>query len=267
MTKILYHANCIDGFGAAYIAKLARPDAELIPVRHDQPPPDVTGSEVYMVDFMYNKREQNQQVADQSIVLTILDHHKPNFEQAPLPDVGVLDDTRSGTGITWDFFFPSKPRPHWVDWTEDRDLWKFKLEGTREFHAYATSVPMTIEGWHDLTHTSLTSVALAGKAIMRSMQQYVEACAERGYMNHMHKFNVSWVSCNAHIGWGVSELGHYLLERFPEAQYSEVYCDGADGKTQHSLRSRSAEECNVAHIAKARGGGGHPCAAGYVSKA
>src|SRR3970040_843082 len=58
--KILYHANCYDGFGAAWSAwlKLEGLDAprqhDYIPVLYGDPPPDgLDGQDIVIVDFSY----------------------------------------------------------------------------------------------------------------------------------------------------------------------------------------------------------------------
>ena len=48
---VLYHANCNDGFGAAYSAwKLLGNRAEYIACSHGTPPPDVTGKKVVCLE-------------------------------------------------------------------------------------------------------------------------------------------------------------------------------------------------------------------------
>lgn len=59
-----------------------------------------------------------------------------------------------------------------------------------------------------------------------------------------------------------SEVGERLLEMHPQAPFSAYYMDRNDGKRQWGLRSRPDFDCSV--IAKAMGGGGHKCAAGFV---
>ena len=52
---VLYHANCNDGFGAAYSAwKLLGNRAEYIACSHGTPPPDITGKKVVCLDFSYD---------------------------------------------------------------------------------------------------------------------------------------------------------------------------------------------------------------------
>ena len=50
---VIYHGNCYDGFTAAWIANSALNDAELIPAKYGDPPPDVMAREVFVLDFSY----------------------------------------------------------------------------------------------------------------------------------------------------------------------------------------------------------------------
>lgn len=53
-TLIIYHANCLDGFGAAYAARehfKECPQVAYHPGFYQSPPPDIKGKHVIMVDF------------------------------------------------------------------------------------------------------------------------------------------------------------------------------------------------------------------------
>ena len=53
---VIYHADCTDGFGAAYSAwKLLGNRAEYYPCKHGTTPPDVKGKNVVILDFSFDK--------------------------------------------------------------------------------------------------------------------------------------------------------------------------------------------------------------------
>ena len=54
-TWVLYHAECLDGFGAAWAAwKALGAEAQYQPVRHGYPAPGMpAGRIVYILDFCY----------------------------------------------------------------------------------------------------------------------------------------------------------------------------------------------------------------------
>ena len=52
---VIYHADCTDGFGAAYAAwKQLGNRAEYFACKHGTPPPDVKGKIVAILDFSFN---------------------------------------------------------------------------------------------------------------------------------------------------------------------------------------------------------------------
>src|SRR6187549_3257027 len=51
---VLYHAECADGFGAAWALWRRFPQARFLAVKHGVPPPDgLKGERVVIVDFSY----------------------------------------------------------------------------------------------------------------------------------------------------------------------------------------------------------------------
>lgn len=52
-----------------------------------------------------------------------------------------FDMNRSGSQMAWDYFFPDFARPAMIDYIADRDLWRFKLPGSREIAAVLFSHP------------------------------------------------------------------------------------------------------------------------------
>src|ERR1044072_7252508 len=72
---VLFHADCSDGFGAAWAVWKRFPDAEFIPVKHGYPPPsDLDGRRALIVDFSYD-RSTLMLLAGRAAGLLILDHH------------------------------------------------------------------------------------------------------------------------------------------------------------------------------------------------
>jgi len=141
----IYHGNCADGFSAAWVVHQYFGDGEVDfhPGVYGQEPPDVQDRDVILVDFSY-KRPVLDVMATKASSILILDHHKtaaedlagfPNPEDGYAPDRwrmleamhgaaairAVFDMNRSGAGITWDFFFPDRPRPQLLNHIEDRD--------------------------------------------------------------------------------------------------------------------------------------------------
>ncbi len=256
----IYHAECADGFGAAWAVRMALGDTvEFHPGRYQEPPPDVAGREVILVDFSYKRDVLISMALDAKCIL-ILDHHKS--AEADLVDLPknvqtIFDMDRSGARMAWNYFHPGLLAPPLILRIEDRDLWRFKYHDTKEVMAAVFSYPFDFEIWDDLMEWSLKKLAAEGKAILRK---------------HMKDINdlirVSAIRCtisghnvpvlNAPYFYS-SDAGHILSQDEP---FAACYYETKKGVT-FSLRS-SPDGIDVSKIAALYGGGGHKHAAGFT---
>src|SRR5579859_5737173 len=165
---VLYHANCADGFTAAWVAWRALKDnAEYVAVNYGQPAPDVTGREVYVLDFSFKRPVMLQMLASAK-QLVVLDHHKTaqaelaglqmEADAGQCPSKIVFDMTKCGARLTWEHFF-SEPVPRLVRLVEDRDLWLWKLYGSKEISAAIASYPKTFDVWEQI-HSMLEGCSM-----------------------------------------------------------------------------------------------------------
>jgi len=73
---VIYHANCTDGFGAAFSAwKLLGNRAEYYPCTHGDKPPNVKGKNVVILDFSFDNKTTKKLIKDANNLL-VIDHHK-----------------------------------------------------------------------------------------------------------------------------------------------------------------------------------------------
>lgn len=281
-TLCIYHGNCADGFMSAWIVRRALSSSAVdfhAGVYQDQPP-DVTGRDVLLVDFSYKRPVMTEIVAKANSV-TVLDHHKTAAEDLlPMLDAGeirgVFDMERSGAGITWDFYFPSEPRPFLVNHVEDRDLWRFKLPMTREIQAAVFSYPYDFAIWDGLVNSfdqfGGTMLAVEGAAIERKHHKDIAELVK--VVTRPMKFDLSLsVAESLGIPGGASvvvpmanlpytltsDAGHLLCG--DEHPFAGCYWDTPEGRV-FSLRSRD-NGADVGAIAKQWGGGGHAHASGF----
>jgi len=72
----IYHGTCMDGFTAAWVVRKALgAEVEFHAATHGDPPPDVNGKNVIIVDFSY-RRPVLLEMARKATSMLILDHHK-----------------------------------------------------------------------------------------------------------------------------------------------------------------------------------------------
>ena len=260
---VIYHANCTDGFTAAWCFHHHNPEGfDYLPASYGQAPPDVTGREVFVVDFSYGAADLLA-MAEQSEFVVVLDHHQS--AQAALADLRhpkltvVFDMQRSGAGMAWDWLNDPRPRPRFLGFVEDRDLWRFSFAETKASHAYLGSVARTFEKWDEimLGGAMEQTVALAqGEALVRLVEKQV-ADAVRSTARTVAIGGQTVPLANV-PGFLASDAGHVLDEGVP---FAATYFDTAERRC-FSLRSRP-DGADVSLIASQYGGGGHKHAAGF----
>jgi len=272
-TLCIYHANCADGFGAAWVVRqaLGAENVEFHAGHYGKPAPDVEGRDVIIVDFSY-PYELLVLLGHQARSILIIDHHKTAAEAlAQLPTapscfaewapstqrVGtVFDMNRSGAGLTWDYFNPGQPRPALINHIEDRDLWRFKLEGTREIQANLFSYPYDFEVWDALMNTPTSQLLADGKAIERKHHKDV---AELVVGSKRRMVIAGFDVPVANLPYiHSSDAGHLMAIGEP---FAACYQDTSEHR-YFSLRSHD-QGLDVGEIAKRYGGGGHRNAAGF----
>lgn len=277
----IYHGHCADGFGAAWVVRKALgADIEFHAGIYGKPVPDVAGKHVVIVDFSY-PAEVLIAMGEAAASVLILDHHKTaqdDLKSLPFagntyaqfqtdcrskcissgsPHIGALFDmNRSGAGIAWDFFFPETPRPALINHIEDRDLWLFKLDGTREIQASVFSYPYDFDVWDRLIESDLAMLRSDGIAIERKLQKDVAelvGVTKRRMVIGGHDVPVANLPYTL-----TSDAGHLMCAGEP---FAACYWDTPDGRF-FGLRSSDAGE-DVSVIAQHYGGGGHRNAAGF----
>lgn len=276
----IYHGNCADGFASAWVVRKFFGDGEVDfhPGVYQNPPPDVSGRHVIMVDFSY-KRPVLEQMMGICNSLLILDHHKTAAEDLaflPAPMFGqfsetmtrgagaVFDMSRSGARITWDYFFPGEVPPPLLLHIEDRDLWRFALPHTREIQANVFSYPYDFQVWDTLMDRDPAELAVEGEAIERKHFKDID---------ELLKVVTRFMRISGHVVpianlpyTLTSDAGHKLAvgegsDEFPQYSFAGCYWDVPDGRT-FSLRSAKCG-IDVSEIAKQYGGGGHRNASGF----
>lgn len=280
---VIYHANCFDGFCALWVAHKALGHLQPLPMAHGHEPPNVTGRDVYILDFSF-KRPVMLRLLSQARRLALLDHHQTakveldgivdEFVQRPdliqnipgshLPFIWVADG-KSGGRMAWEHFFVDRTASWLVDYTEDRDLWRHKLPFSREVNAALRSYDMDVEMWDGLAlhykHADGDGfrhhdfIVAEGRAIMRAERKVVEAHVDHARRVRLDGFDV--LAVNATVLF--SDIASKLAEHEP---FGVCYFDRADGMRQFSLRS-DEHGVDVSEVARKFGGGGHRHAAGF----
>lgn len=278
-TIIIHHANCPDGFGAAWLLEQSldglRTSPLIVAANYGDEPPDVRGADVFIVDFCY-QGDVMARIAEESNTLVVLDHHESalgyiadsgittfrsvsEFIDSNGMDtaVAILDMNRSGVGLVMEY---ADVTVDMLLHVEDRDLWRFNLPGTAEVFAAITSRPYTRQAWDEMDAMDVTDLIAEGQAIQRYRQKLIDATVATAWQMQIPTGHFVWVAaCPYAIG---SDVAGVLAQRDPEnfAAYFVPYGD----RVKFGLRSVEGTGRNVREIASLiPGGGGHPHAAGF----
>lgn len=254
---VIYHANCTDGFGAAYAAwKLLGDRAEYHAAKHGEPPPDVTGKNVVVLDFSYNNATTKQLMKEAKGFL-IIDHHKSAIVE--LHDVSCtrFDMNHSGAMLAWKFFHPGKEPPRMIKFIEDRDLWKWEIPYSKEFAAAFDMVPFDFDEFDKyLDDSAVDNAQERGAYILAYSKTVISKIAKQAAFRKMDGNDVLVVN-SSH--W-MSEIGAALS---PRCDFAVIwYYDHETRQVKVSLRAHH-DDSDVSEIAKRYGGGGHRKAAGF----
>lgn len=298
-TTVIYHKNCTDGFMSAflywYTAKLiGKNQVQFIAQNYGDIPKEIKYENVLILDFCFTPEQfKNDVFLDKNIV--VLDHHETsanyfkgygNYFCVCHPNSkvkGMFDfaEQLSGAGQTWKnlnyelagALELEKGFEHgqdtylrltnFKDAVQDRDLWKFELEGTEAIYEYLNSLDQTFEEWE--------------KAIINiseeELNQKLALCQERVDMrneiaiSYAHKATIyqynkqstyALVNCPSNFA---SLVGSILSKKHAFAAMYVI-----DTTAKHclvSLRSDKDTGTHVNSIAECFGGGGHVNAAGF----
>ena len=291
---VIYHADCTDGYGAAFAAWLKLGDeAEYLPLQYGDllKATNMYKREVYILDFSFPPETMDFIFADANRVVW-LDHHATSRPYAEGKCGGYIesrterhsetydivhDNNKSGALLAWEHFHPGTEVPMLIKHIDDRDRWQFKLKGTKEINkAMWSYAPWSFDQWQEMTNdVHYGSMFTEGSAILRAHDQNVTSTVkgsarpcliiatspkeggEHWEANILVHATGLAANCPPFL---TSDVGHELANQ--SGTFGLCWTLSKSGlKAQCSLRSNG--DYDVSAIAKAFGGGGHRNAAGF----
>lgn len=268
-TFVLYHSNCPDGFGAAWAAWMALGDtASYQPVSYGKPLPELPdGARVYIVDFSFPRDVLIALAA--RCDLTVLDHHATAQEALQGLPFATFDMQKSGAVLTWEHFH-AEPVPEILLYVQDRDLWQWQMPASKAINAGLwRGRERDFQVWKSIAHlwnrgvtTAKERLQSSGDAIAFSDCRMVDSLCRHPHWMRVLCYTVPAVNSPLLQ----SEIGHELLQIYPDAPFAVIYMTLEDGTLAYSLRAR-IDDFDVSVVAKEFGGGGHKAAAGFSSPA
>jgi hypothetical protein len=294
---IIHHANCPDGFGAAWLLGKFLGEHEKCAASYGGDPPydRMEDRDAWIVDFCYPGDKLREIIANTTGLVLILDHHQSaagyvadvpglvvhdSFEAmgaaaAPGRCHAIIDQSHSGIGIVAQWVhgpYGIPEIPQFLYNLEDRDLWKFRFAETPAVFAAVTSFPYTDEAWDKIAEMGIWDLVREGEAIERYRQQLVQQCVDLAYQRDFVVFvgatekgsprwDGIWV---ANAPYAIcSDVAGELAKRDPERFAATFFID--DQGPKWSLRStdEGMDVAEVAALMQPGIGGGHKHAAGF----
>lgn len=255
---VIYHGGCTDGYGAAWAAwKLLGDRATYHPGRYGDPPPDVKGKVVAILDFSYDNLTTKSMINDADSLI-IIDHHKSAMVELHDVNCTHFDMNHSGAMLAWKFFHPGKEAPRMIKYIEDRDLWKWELPYSKEFSAAFDMVQYDFEEFDKfIDDSAIDDAQERGAYILAYSKTVISKITKQAARRKLHGKDVLVVN-SPH--W-MSEIGNALSVKCDFALI--WYHDHDTNQVKVSLRAHH-DDADVSEVAKKFGGGGHRKAAGFA---
>lgn len=277
---VLVHAKCMDGLGAAWSAMRWIDNVEIISLEHGSTPPDVTGRHVLMFDFAY-PREKLITMHEQAATMVVVDHHDSAKKDLEGLDFAVFDMTKSGAVLAWEYLAAAFGEPGVDDkvpevlqYIQDRDIWKWELEGSQAYSAALRSkVDFEVLSYRDciaaLDHVfhyvDRVQMIAIGEPILKLKDEIIIQCMNRRMWLRLkdkdgieHDIPATFAPASES-----SQVGNNLaaLENNP-SRTGLVITGFAYGKFGLGFRGIGDDNDLPQRLAIAYGGGGHKLAAG-----
>ena len=281
---VIYHGpGCLDGMAAAWCAYQHFGDnAEYQIGRYQSNEPiDFADRDVFMVDFSYKREFLLENILPFANNVFMIDHHKSAIDELwDLPakiDNFFMCNSRienSGARLALEWFGGKEARvPKVLLHIQDRDLWKFNMEHTKEITAALYSQEdldyISIGRYMTDGHQMYQKLLAEGRTLCKAHDKEVNVLmkiARRTVMLHYGTFdpesNYDGENCividlvNAPPKYS-SDIGNLIAK---ENMFGGTYYDTA---THREFSLRSIGDFDVSEIAKRFGGGGHKNAAGF----
>jgi oligoribonuclease NrnB/cAMP/cGMP phosphodiesterase (DHH superfamily) len=280
---VIFHHVCMDGFAAAFVAKLFlyefNETLEFIPKSLDGKPLDVKNfkdKNILMVDIVC---ENFKEIKENCNSLIILDHHKTNQDKLAGIDYAYFDMNKSGVGLAWQYFYNTE-MPLFLECIQDRDLWTWKNEKSRnfcdglyelmDFSNYEFTIFCKLYQKHKLNNTDMVefdkyyelgnTLNIVKSKNIHGIVKYNSVLYLATIDKKEYKIYIYNVSHNI-----ASDLGNYVMENL-DCDFVVLWrYNHNDELYNYSLRSVN-NKTDVSNICKIHGGGGHHNAAGFSHK-
>jgi oligoribonuclease NrnB/cAMP/cGMP phosphodiesterase (DHH superfamily) len=269
---VLYHNNCQDGFGSAWIVwRYLKTDATYLGVAPDRLPPLSQFKNKYViildVSIPVEYLEDIKKVAKNVL---LVDHHNTYTDDLINHKNAIFDLEHSAIYITWRVFFPDEKIPQFLRYIEDNDLGKYEIKKTEAFvSAIGTKLPFHnidfFKSWDKLLNNAFVD-SLIQDGI--KYQEYKNYLLKRNMhiAEPMNIANYKVLVANFGTVGLASDLGNKISEQHPDYDFVILWSYNTSHKEYSIMLRTRNNDVDLSGIAKIFGGGGHPRAARFTWK-
>jgi len=268
---MIYHHDDEDGWGSAAAATLKYPDAETAQCTFGKEPELVSGyDEVYVLDFSFTPDEMRQ-LSKQNGKLIWIDHHESKLKDISEDYPGIRDVSKAACQLSWEYCFPEKDVPLVLQHIADEDIWEFKLKETAAFNKFLSAnfqegkeIELIRNIIEEYTTKDYEDAYDKGALLKQFQDHQIQEQLKRGVKKTFlgHPAMVFFSNINT------SQLGNAALVHHKDIEIAVMIflLESKTGEVEYKYSLRSKGAVNVGQLCAKHGGGGHPKAAGFVSK-
>lgn len=214
-------------------------------------------------NFENINEDKNQLLLLKATEKEIIEHYKDRI---------IIDLNYCGCVLVWKWLYGnlSKP-PLFLGYIQDRDLWKWELENSREFSMGTFYDPdcewSLIFNYYDKLYTGglnvIEKIIEKGRSYQIPINKEVERIAHSSKYFEWKSENIRIQMINSRFNY--SDLGNAMLEKNPRSDIACIWFYDQWAKVfKFKLRSRiEDEDQDVSRIASVFGGGGHKSSASF----
>lgn len=141
---VIFHKKCPDGFTGFFILHKSNQIHKNALIYPDVPsakniPPNIDNKDLIIIDVAYKYNVLREIIIKAKSILFI-DHHitirndvLKLEKEFPEKFKSIYNEKKSGATLTWEYLYPNKKHPYFIDLIEDNDIGKWELPNIKDF--------------------------------------------------------------------------------------------------------------------------------------
>lgn len=243
------------------------------------------GEEIWIVDYSISVETRGilNKLLKKNCKIHWCDHHKTTFdllEEYPEYDEipGKRDKRWSGVFLTFQYCFPDKEVPRYIELISDYDTWskKYKESNWLSYGLIARDMMECSQKLFDESEAAESGDDVMNAKIDDSNLPYLTELINNGKAIEEYMIQINKMTMNS-LSFECEFEGHTILvvdnnsnsfvfgDQIKDYPFVGIFSYNGD-EYKYSLYSHNPEKIDCSEIAKKYGGGGHPGAAGFRSK-